>query len=182
MSNSLLEQAIASLAIRDVYLKSVETHVAEDFEPTEYIPLSVQFRHTAKGATLFTTEEDDAQGSKNRQDFIRIHIETGMRLITGEISKSEHSSLDESTMAEISASFVAEYLVISESIPSNEALETFGKQNALYHVWPYWREFIQSMCARLRLPSVVIPMYRIPKQEGAQTKKMKPTKTDKKVK
>jgi len=42
------------------------------------------------------------------------------------------------------------------------ALDEFARYNVGYHVWPYWREYVQGTCARLGIPPVPVPMYRIP--------------------
>lgn len=37
----------------------------------------------------------------------------------------------------------------------------FAKTNTLIHVWPYFREFVQSMTARMGLPPLPLPLFRI---------------------
>ncbi len=59
-------------------------------------------------------------------------------------------------MALIEATFVAEYML--SSIPENEALNAFALNNASYHVWPYWREYLMNQCLRMNLPKVIVPI------------------------
>jgi hypothetical protein len=61
-------------------------------------------------------------------------------------------------IAELNAEFYLEYRV-EGSLPENEVLEAFGKDNVPFHMWPYWREFIHSMCGRTGLPELVLPMF-----------------------
>lgn len=37
----------------------------------------------------------------------------------------------------------------------------FGRLNGVYNAWPYWREFLQSTFARMGLPSLPMPVFRI---------------------
>jgi len=44
---------------------------------------------------------------------------------------------------------------------SDADLDEFAKVNAPFNAWAYWREFVQSSLARLNLPSIAIPLFRI---------------------
>jgi len=37
----------------------------------------------------------------------------------------------------------------------------FARTNGIYNAWPYWREFVQNMIARMNLPPLVIPVFRL---------------------
>ena len=56
----------------------------------------------------------------------------------------------------LESTYVAEYL--SEKDPGQNALKAFALRNASYHVWPFWREFLASQCARMNLPKVSLPL------------------------
>lgn len=55
-----------------------------------------------------------------------------------------------------------------------KALTQFGHTNGIYNAWPYWREFVQSSVARMGLPGLIVPVFRLklaakkkrPKKEG----------------
>ncbi len=42
-------------------------------------------------------------------------------------------------------------------------LEAFAAINGVYHVWPYWREFVQNITQRLNLPPLTLAVLKIPK-------------------
>jgi hypothetical protein len=41
-------------------------------------------------------------------------------------------------------------------------LKSFAQLNGIYNAWPYWREIVQSLVARMGLPPLVVPVFRIP--------------------
>lgn len=43
----------------------------------------------------------------------------------------------------------------------DSALEAFGKINGVYNAWPYWREFVQNTVARMGLPPLIVPTFRV---------------------
>jgi len=40
-------------------------------------------------------------------------------------------------------------------------LEAFGELTVAFNVWPYWREFVQSMTTRMGLPPLTLPFFRV---------------------
>jgi hypothetical protein len=46
------------------------------------------------------------------------------------------------------------------AIPESDITE-FAIVNAPFNAWSYWREFVQSALARLNLPIIAIPLFRI---------------------
>ena len=61
---------------------------------------------------------------------------------------------------QVKATFVAVYgLPVTEF--SKEAMESFVNTNAVFHAFPYFREFAQSMTSRLGVPPITLPLYRI---------------------
>lgn len=60
-------------------------------------------------------------------------------------------------LAEIKATFDAIYR--AEEKLEQALVEAFSDENVGYHVWPYWRELVQSSCARLNISALETPMY-----------------------
>lgn len=62
---------------------------------------------------------------------------------------------------EIKARFQVMYLFRSsiENWSAN-AFDTFGHFQVLPHVWPYWREFVQSLVSRMGMPTIRVPLLR----------------------
>lgn len=147
-----LQQAIDSLVINDVYLKSAQAECEDDFDPKSADSLevlSVQQMHIVRKSEVIQVDGDG--------QLVRIYIRLGARWVS-------HQEEDEEPdiKALIEGEFIAEYLV-TDSI-EQEAIDEYALKNASYHVWPYWREFLSSQCERLRLPRVVLPTVQFSKQ------------------
>lgn len=166
MNKELLKKAQGALAIEDIYLHECRTTVYPGFDPKLPSPtLSMQFRMKTKNVSGYEIEKDNGE----KMDIVRFDVETGLRIVSPEITKIDEETtkpedLTKHIKAEITASFIAEYRLLNKEIGEPEqrqALEEFGKYNVGYHIWPYWREFVQTMCARMLLPNIVLPMYRV---------------------
>lgn len=162
MTSEALNRAITSLAVLDVYLGETSAKLASGFDPKrDAAEYSVQARHRAEEAVDVVPPDDGAE-----QRIVVFRISTGVRLVARDAGETELNPGQESRkpriLAELTAVFVAEYRVTSPELPDEKALKAFASQNALFHVWPYWREYVQSMCARLRLPQIMLPMFRLP--------------------
>lgn len=151
VDKELLDQAIKRLAIRDVYFEKATAQTKDGFDPPSFTePLAVQFK-VGVIDTRRSTAADDGTG------IVRVVSECAMRLVA---SSDSGDLSDQDEKALISATLVAEYQVLGELEP--DALQEFSEQNGLFHAWPFWREYVHSACARLRLPPIPVPMYKLP--------------------
>jgi len=66
-----------------------------------------------------------------------------------------------SAVVEASASIELEYVFPDVGSLNEETIQSFGRINGVYNAWPYWREYVQSAVARMGLPPLVVPVYRI---------------------
>ncbi|AEB10085.1 hypothetical protein [Desulfobacca acetoxidans] len=64
---------------------------------------------------------------------------------------------------EIKATFSVNYKIHSPDTFSASDIEMFAKINPIYNCWPYWREFVQNITARMGLPTLTIPLFKISK-------------------
>ena len=71
---------------------------------------------------------------------------------------------EEAVYIEIAAELSAHYGLsgAEDADALRPALEEFGRYNVGYHVWPYWHEYVQSICARMGIPPIPVPMYQLP--------------------
>jgi hypothetical protein len=53
---------------------------------------------------------------------------------------------------------------------SRKHLQEAIQQVATFNVWPYWREFVQSMTVRMGLPAFPVPLINPTRLEGPGTK------------
>jgi preprotein translocase subunit SecB len=153
--DSPLRQAQQMLAIQDVYVRSAQAFSAPDFDPGLVLQnLQVQFRINAN-SNAETIEADSPNGPVK---FIRYLVDTGLRILKPDREfKNPEVVAQEDLLAEITGVFVVKYVVSKNGDISDEHISVFS-DNAVHHMWPYWREFIQATTARLRLPAVVLPM------------------------
>ncbi|HEY2120650.1 MAG TPA: hypothetical protein VGH37_15780 [Candidatus Acidoferrum sp.] len=61
----------------------------------------------------------------------------------------------------IAATFLAEYEMAEGFNPSVEELNSFVHANAVFNCWPYWREYVHSTAARMNLPPLTLPFFRV---------------------
>lgn len=162
--NALLE-AQQMLAIEDVYVQQAEARAGQAYEPlTPPASFVVQLRVTPRQQVHSIQYEADGQPRVS----IRYTVDTGLRLLMPDTDASKEEIPLEKIVAEISAAFVVRYnLIDPTSKVSEEQLLAFS-ENALFHMWPYWREFLQATASRLRLPAIILPM-KAPRQNPAGT-------------
>ncbi|MBW3600398.1 MAG: hypothetical protein KY475_24430 [Planctomycetes bacterium] len=83
----------------------------------------------------------------------------------------EKNSTPDDFFLRIEARFVVTYTVRSEEGLTQTNFDAFAERNGIYNVWPYWREFVQSITARMGLPPLTVPVFRVGtaklKQEAA---------------
>ena len=153
-----LQKAISNLAIADVFPRNLKVTVREDFDQKyDESPVSVQFRHNLTQISKLEMTVEQA-GSSNKIPIVRFTFETGLRFVS-QAPEADGEMVDSVVCAEIVADVLAEYRLLDDV--AETTLEEFGARNALYHVWPYWREIVQSMAVRFRLPPFPLPMYQI---------------------
>ena len=58
-------------------------------------------------------------------------------------------------------SFEVSYRLPEAFSASARELQEFAEVNGVFNVWPYCREFIQTTTARMGLPPVVLPLFRV---------------------
>lgn len=160
MNTDLLELAKKNLIIQDVFLHSSEIKTRDDYFPLSLgNEIEVQFKNFVQDS--LTLEAENQNGKK--QSLVRYRYTTAFRVLPPglpEEIKSDPSKIEEKTIIEVIATFVALY-ALKQEIPKDSMAE-FAKFNVGYHVWPYWREYASSTSNRLRLPVFSIPLYTIP--------------------
>lgn len=61
----------------------------------------------------------------------------------------------------INASFALLYKLETFDGLTKENFKQFADANGIYNAWPYWREFVQNIVARMGLPPLAIPVFRL---------------------
>ena len=150
--NDALQNAIDSLLINDIYQRSAESHLSDDFEPkfdAHTDRLDVQFKHVVTHWNVLRLEQE----GEEPVSLFRVFVELGVRWL--EESGGENVSEESRIKAEINCLMIAEYRMAND--PGKEGLNEFARHNASYHIWPYWREYLMGQCLRMNLPKLVLP-------------------------
>lgn len=152
-----LQLAIDALTIEDVSIRSVTVEMADGYDP-KFDPdaeeLDVQLKHVVSSFELI-----DVGNEEQSVELLRVFIDLGVRWVRPTVAAAgeDPDDLSESSnkVAAIEAVLIADYSM--EHNPGEDALEQFAQQNASFHVWPYWREFVSNQCLRMNLPKLVLP-------------------------
>jgi preprotein translocase subunit SecB len=85
---------------------------------------------------------------------------TELRVLIKYSAQARRSS---KSVAEItlSATFELMYHLPDSAEPSRTGIAAFAHTNAMLNSFPYWREYVQSTVARMGLPPLVLPLFRI---------------------
>ena len=81
---------------------------------------------------------------------------------------------EKDAVVSVSAAFEIKYSLPKELRASQKQLNTFARINSVFNAWPYWREFVQNMVARMNLPTLTLPMLRL--EDTTKIRRKKPDK------
>lgn len=164
MSGTPLERAQRALRICDVFMRGATLSVSDSYEylATDGENFRSQSRHLVERSEILVSE---GEGEAKRVLF-RVHLDLGFRWgLAAQAPKQQFVTEDEDEklgfeeLGRIEAKYVAEYEITQEL--ASECLDAFALQNASYHVWPYWREFITSSCSRMNVPKQTLPTMQL---------------------
>ncbi|MEA3273899.1 MAG: hypothetical protein U9Q81_01070 [Pseudomonadota bacterium] len=171
MDRALIDTATKALDVEAVFLRASEIRCKEGFMPQfieDDLSLVPQYRVGPKSEfhVVTATNKETHDSTKTAM----YYFAAGVRLIDGtmlDAAENQEDLPDEAVYVEIKTEFCAHYGLdgAADEKELRPALEEFGRFNIGYHVWPYWREYVQSVCARMGIPPIPVPMYRIPQPE-----------------
>ncbi len=158
MNVEVLQRAKNGLQIEDVYQVLSSSHLAEGFDPkfdTRVNQLDLQLKHLVRRSYLIESQQEEKTVL-----LFRVEIILGARFVFNE--KAEQLEDKASMVAQIEATYMADYKITDMRLRiDNEALDCFAVNNASYHVWPYWREFVSNQAQRMNLPKVILPVMQL---------------------
>jgi hypothetical protein len=170
-ADSPLRRLQQSIVLQDVYVREANATILGAFDPKadDELNFGIQLRFSVE-----SVEFKPSPSNEDRVGVVRYLIDTGLRFVQ---NSDQGGDADPVPIAEITAIFVADYEARDGSVVTDESLEAFN-QNALHHVWPFWREFIHTSSGRLRLPSVILPIRQpLKRPEGWQAQVATPSVT-----
>lgn len=162
MNKQALQKAIDNLSIHMIYLHSTDAHLQNDFDPL-YPNQQLEGQFSISTKSYYFKELQ--YGNSIKHKILVYRTEARMRYLKGPVSDElkndmeNEEQLDKLVASEIVAEFISEYIIkCDEELPQDAVLE-FGRINVPHQVWPYWREYCQSTCARMSLPVSMLPMF-----------------------
>ncbi|MCC5855147.1 MAG: hypothetical protein JJU10_05600 [Idiomarina sp.] len=167
MNQEKIDVAVANLSIDQVLLKQSKLTISDDFIPRyDKTKFDISFKRQLKRYAIGTFKEV-LEGNKN---FIIFTYACGIRLTkkndidAEEVSEDTTSSSDEqntqssNVYLQLESEFSCYYWLKDHDI-DEDCVNEFGTHNVPYHVWPYWREHVQSTLAKAGIENVSMPFY-----------------------
>ncbi len=113
---------------------------------------------------------------------VRLSVE-----VDSEVDRSDSAGVDfavtlrvgceEPLAFHIEATFLARYRFANRARPASKVeLEAFRKGHSILAAWPYLREYVQSITARMGFPTEPLPLLRlVPSENGKRVPASRPT-------
>jgi len=149
-----IKKCADNLLIQSVTLKNLYVNLRDDMDSEDFDDSCLEHSQELKGLKMFKSLE-----TEEGKWLYRLYTVIGIRFVSHEDFESENSNDSIEPVLEIKSEFVAQYESSCEL--SEEEVNQFGQQHVFYHVWPYWREVLQSSCARLGITPIVISPLRV---------------------
>ncbi|MEN4621766.1 hypothetical protein ABEH29_10285 [Pantoea agglomerans] len=153
-----LKQAQTLLHITDVHVRQSAFMIAsqENFISINRVKKARQsYNSMVKIEEIISSNDDE---SEKRFNYIFTYA-VGLRLVREEEQHAESPD----ALVVVEAEFDACYL--SHSEVTKQQLDAFSQNNVGYHVWPYWRELVQSSCAKSGINHIRVPFYKFLKDK-----------------
>ena len=96
-----------------------------------------------------------------------ISLQVGFKMAGTESPDEPEATRNEEPMVTVSCSYDVEYVVREGFQPSKAQIDAFREGNAIFNVWPYFREYLQSSLQRMGFPPFVAPFLKIEPQRKA---------------
>ena len=84
-----------------------------------------------------------------------------LRIETSFTLEVRNAGDEEELQAEIGGTFELSYQIPDGESFSPEEFEAFAEINAVFNAWPYWRELVQASLARMAMPVLTMPVFRV---------------------
>jgi hypothetical protein len=173
MSETDLQKAQKAFAIQDIYLREAAVWANRNHDPGAQIPGPIaQFKISPTNDVEVHELQPPVGGIRF---LVRYFVGTGLRILNPDADPANLNLTRDDLIADIEATFVVRYAVVTQEQPTETMLSAFN-DNAVHHVWPYWREFLQATTMRLRVPPIVLPMRVVAPNSAPEQKALEPPK------
>lgn len=159
-----IQEVISRLTIDDVAHQKSQFFVSDEFLPQNHDDREIRIQLRSNYSDCSVEALDEKSMDDKYINRYRFFYDLGVRLLnTSEFDEEEEPVI----ISVVETRMYSQYIEANseqKNLIAKDTLDEFGKANGLYHVWPYWREYVQSALGRLRLPGITIPMFRLPKE------------------
>lgn len=160
--NAELEIAKKQLMIQSVNLRNSSVKIDDDIIAEN---LKVRNDGLQGYRTTSNIKEYELENTDDIHNWeYRFEYSLGLRFIDNHDEEDHDDESEINTLLEILAVFEAKY-TSSEKV-DEECIKEFAKQNVGYHIWPYWRELVQSYCCRLGIPPISVATYIVSNEDN----------------
>lgn len=165
MSNSL-KTSQEKLTLKSVKLTNSVISINSDFETSDIMTEKSKFQHYNSLKSLAEVEVSFKDKEKQNTTIweYRYNYSLGTRVVQENqttVEKDSKEDKDLEVLSEVKATFCAVYQ--SVVVLTEEERDAFGEHNVGFNIWPFWREFVQSMCLRMDIQPIPIGFYMCPK-------------------
>ncbi len=134
---------------------------------------TLQAKLKLQDVSLYKSEAEGAGPPLGPVDPVRLSVE-----VDSEVYRNDSVGLDfavtlrvvceEPLAFRIETTYLARYRFADRAKPASKVeLEAFRKGHSILAVWPYLREFVQSITARMGFPTEPLPLLRlVPSEKG----------------
>ena len=142
--------------LRDVRMHHIDASMLCSLDYALQTDWEIQHSKPAHGCTL-----------NERSNVLDVVVSVEVKLAAAEKSAAAEKHLGgKKEVARFAVSFVLSYQLLIPPPPDSlraNLFDGFASINGVYNAWPYIREAIQNTTARMCLPPLTLPVYRVPK-------------------
>lgn len=168
MNHEALAKVIPRLVIQQVYASSISLKTNDDYVPAVGDMTTTQLSWGTKDLRI----QGLADETGKVLNFAKIRFGTIAKILrnnSGAQLSENFVPEQNDILAEIEVSFVADYLILGEGELDKDGALEFAVHNTPYHVWPYWREYLQQLAGRANLPVPTLAFYQVPPSQKIET-------------
>lgn len=79
------------------------------------------------------------------------------------------SAPEQALVGRVKARFVVLYELSDGPTPSSEDLAAFARENGVFNITPFWREFLHSSLMRAGLPTILAPVMKLDQPDADES-------------
>jgi hypothetical protein len=123
------------------------------------VAISAQVHSRAPVGKVFLNQDQEIRAEQS-DGVVTVTIGFNLR------GKQEEDASD--PLVTLAATFELTYALEGPGEVEEEQLRAFANVNGLFNAWPYWRECVQNVSARMDLPKLTVPVFRV-REPGARS-------------